>query len=679
MAINVGSAIAYLELDTSGFKEAIRGAGEDLESFSSSSEVIIAVGDTMEEVSLSAQGLNMSLQDTAVAVSNMVISIASSIMEFKICLSELKEAIIEVMEAVKDLADALLEDLVNALNKVRDLVKSGIFDLLYDGIMEVCDALSSLISQASKIVILEEALKKLTKAIEDTLKAARDLSISFDEMKNKIELLAGAVLELKNKIDELTEAEKADIIQANNLKNAITSLTEVITGLRENVELCLIPFGLFAAALKLCDNEAKALAKTINEELKPALDSLKEISIGLSIELSGKIKTATEQAGDSAKDLGSKLEDSAKKSEESTGVLASIRKALDPFISKVKEIIEVVEGWIEKFKKVIEVIKTIKELLSNFSKLEKVASILEKIISVAEKIIAPIEKIIEVVKKVIGAFDSLEAAASVFGEIAAAINPEVLIIIGIIAGIGLIVYEVIKHWDELKAYFKGLWKDFKEAAINIVDGFVEGIKEFGHKAWEAITWLGDQIVNFFTGLFGIKSPSKVFGEFGGFIIEGLVNGLTDGLGTVMKAIGNIGNSIIDKFKSLLGINSPSKVFAEYGGFIGEGLIQGIDNQEGAITTKFTGIANKIKDLGNVKPEFNGLNNMALSGAYGSNAGLGTGSSKQFNFTPNITMHISVADTGAKGTAQLTSELKTMAQNAIKNSMIDEFMADALRL
>jgi|GEM_PF-5414510 len=672
MAINVGAAIAYLELDTSNFSESLRGAGEDLESFASSGEVIIAVGDTMDEVSLSAQNLNMSLQDTAVAVSNMVISIASSIMELKICLSELKEAIIEIMEAVKNLADALLEGLVNALNKVKDLVKSGIFTLLYDEIMKVRDALSSLISQASKIGILEEAFRNLAKTIEDTSKAARDLSASFEEMKNKIELLTDAVLKLKNRIEELTEAEKADTIQVNNLKGAVTAL-------RESVELCLIPLSLFAAALKLIDYEAKALAKTINEELKPALDSLKEISMSLSVELSGKLITGTKQAGDSAKDLGDKLEDTAEKSGESVGVLASIRKALDPFISKIKEIIEVVEGWIEKFKNIIEILKTIKDFLSNFSKLEKVVGILEKIISVAEKIITPIEKIIDIVKKVIGAFDSLEAAAGVFAEIAGIISPNAVLIVAAIALIGFAVYEVIKHWDDLVAYFKGLGSKFNEFGENISQGFSKGIQDGLEILNDIGQWFKEKIIDPIKALFGIQSPSKVFAEFGGFIIQGLANGLTDGLDSVMETIANIGNGIIDKFKSLLGINSPSKVFAEYGGFIGEGLIQGIDNQEGIITSKFSGIANKIKNLGNVKLEFSRLNNMDLSGAYGGSTAFGASNSKQFNFTPNITMHISVADTGAKGTAQLTSELKTMAQNAIKNSMVDEFMADALRL
>jgi len=698
MAINVGSAIAYLELDTSQFIESIKGAGSELEGFASSREVIIVIGDTMDEVSLSAQGLNMSLQDTAVAVSNMVISIASSIMELKICLSELKEAIIEIMEAVKDLADALLDGLVNALNKVKDLVKSGIFTLLYDEIMKVSNALSSLISQVSKIGILEEAFRNLTKTIEDTSKAARDLSASFDEMKNKIELFTDAVLKLKNKIEELTEAEKADTIQVNNLKDAVT-------GLRDSVELCLIPFSLFAAALKLCDYEAKALAKTINEELKPALDSLKEISISLSIELSGKLTNSTKQAGDSAEDLGNKLKESAEKGEESTGMFSSIRKALEPFISKVKEIISFVEEWIGKFKKLIEILNTIKDFASKFEKLSKLVSILEKIISFLEKIIAPIEKVIEVVKKVMGAFESLEAASSVFAEMAAIITPEVALIVAAIALIAGAVYLVYKNWEGIKEFFDNLWEGvkgifnkfwvwlqnffkqwdwiidkFKEFGTNLAEGISEGLKIGWNLLVEGVKWVVSNMIEFFKELLGINSPSKVFAEFGGFIVDGLIDGLKAGWNKLKEGVAGLANLVKSIFASETETHSPSQVFVRFGNYIGDGLVLGLGEREDHISNKIKNITDKIKNIGSVSPDLKNLNNLDLKGNYKLSGQIqDPQSSRQFNFTPNITMHISVADTGAKGTAQLASELKTMAQNAIKNSMVDEFMADALRL
>lgn len=171
-----------------------------------------------------------------------------------------------------------------------------------------------------------------------------------------------------------------------------------------------------------------------------------------------------------------------------------------------------------------------------------------------------------------------------------------------------------------------------------------------------------------------------FSKIGHWITDGLLGGLKKGWDKVKGFAGKMAGGIKSTFKSILGINSPSRVFAAYGGFIGEGLLQGIEGQEGAINNKFGGLASKIKGLGNVRPNFNfgGLNDVALSGTKDS-YGKATNSNKQFNFTPNITMHIKVSDTGAKGTEQLTNELKSMTESALKNGMVDMFLKDIYRL
>jgi hypothetical protein len=166
---------------------------------------------------------------------------------------------------------------------------------------------------------------------------------------------------------------------------------------------------------------------------------------------------------------------------------------------------------------------------------------------------------------------------------------------------------------------------------------------------------------------------------GSSIWEGLIGGLEKGWDFVFEKVGNMAEGIKSIFKKVLDINSPSRVFKSYGIYTGEGYVEGLDAHEPVITGRFTALGDKIKNLGNVKPNFN-LSNAALSGAYtGSSDNFKNSSSKQYNFTPNIVMHVAIADTGAKGTAQLTNELKGMAHNAVKNSMVDEFMADALRL
>jgi len=60
------------------------------------------------------------------------------------------------------------------------------------------------------------------------------------------------------------------------------------------------------------------------------------------------------------------------------------------------------------------------------------------------------------------------------------------------------------------------------------------------------------------------------------IIDGIVNGIKNGSGLVWDAMKNLGNGAIDSFKEALGIHSPSRVFAEAGLNITRGVEQGVD-------------------------------------------------------------------------------------------------------
>jgi hypothetical protein len=249
------------------------------------------------------------------------------------------------------------------------------------------------------------------------------------------------------------------------------------------------------------------------------------------------------------------------------------------------------------------------------------------------------------------------------------------------------VYEVIKHWNQLKVYFQAFFDFCKNLFNKLMEFFkwvLDGIGNFIDWICNSISSLCDSVSQFFSN--SIDGWKMAWGDFTSFmsgigssIWEGLIGGLETGWDFVFEKVGNMAEGIKNIFKKVLDINSPSRVFKSYGIYTGEGYVEGLDAHEPVITGRFEALGDKIKNLGNVKPNFN-LSNAALTGAYnGSSSILKNNAPKQYNFTPNINMQISIADTGAKGTAQLTSELKGMAHTAVKNSMVDEFMADALRL
>jgi hypothetical protein len=89
--------------------------------------------------------------------------------------------------------------------------------------------------------------------------------------------------------------------------------------------------------------------------------------------------------------------------------------------------------------------------------------------------------------------------------------------------------------------------------------------------------------------FGFELPAK-FSEFGANILSGLVNGIASGLGAVKDAITGVADSTVGWFKEKLGIHSPSRVFGELGGFIGQGAAIGMEGEQGRVAKAAIGLA-----------------------------------------------------------------------------------------
>ena len=91
---------------------------------------------------------------------------------------------------------------------------------------------------------------------------------------------------------------------------------------------------------------------------------------------------------------------------------------------------------------------------------------------------------------------------------------------------------------------------------------------------------------------GISVPEN-FRSLGTFIIDGLIGGVAEKLGALRERITSIATGIKDWFKGVLGIHSPSRVFAEFGVNIVEGMINGIGSMIGALRDQVMGMAGNI--------------------------------------------------------------------------------------
>ncbi|MHB9938966.1 hypothetical protein CF098_13315 [Clostridium sporogenes] len=401
-------------------------------------------------------------------------------------------------------------------------------------------------------------------------------------------------------------------------------------------------------------------------------------------------------------------------------IQASIKKVQDSFAqlqtSIVKQLIPIFNNQLVPIlnNKLIPIFTKLAnkavELMNSFNKLPNpvknaIAIIIVSIAGVA-KTFTVLSKLVSTINNVIGIFGKLKKAGGIFGLLKTIITSKTLLILVAIAAIGLIVYEVIKHWDTLKKYatrfgnfIANIFKGIGRVINSIIQGAIHAFQGF----IRILQWVGGMVHNIINGCIaifrgvgtilhgivqgwinifrGLGNLAGALFNIGRNIVEGLINGIRAMFGRVGQVIGNLASEISSRFRKLLGINSPSRVFADYGNFIGEGLIQGIDNQESAINNKFKGIANKIKGLGNVRPNFNGLNNMSLSGAYGGTYASPYGPNnmnKSMGLTQDIKMYVTIPNADKEGANKIANEFKQMTESSMKNVMTGLFMNDVLR-
>ena len=129
-------------------------------------------------------------------------------------------------------------------------------------------------------------------------------------------------------------------------------------------------------------------------------------------------------------------------------------------------------------------------------------------------------------------------------------------------------------------------------------------------------------------MLGIEVPEG-FRSLGTFIIDGLIGGVTEKLAALRERITSIATGMMDWFKGVLGIHSPSRVFAGFGVNIVEGMINGIGSMVGALRDQVMGMAGSIAGwvqdaMGSALDSLSNGANRAIQLGKDTAAGLGQG-------------------------------------------------------
>jgi hypothetical protein len=93
----------------------------------------------------------------------------------------------------------------------------------------------------------------------------------------------------------------------------------------------------------------------------------------------------------------------------------------------------------------------------------------------------------------------------------------------------------------------------------------------------------------------IKDLPGQFARAGRDMVDGLVNGIRDRASSLVGAVRSLGESAMSTFTRVLDIRSPSRVFFEYGGFIVQGLIDGVEQMTPELEQQMRKIARLTND------------------------------------------------------------------------------------
>ncbi|WP_254909253.1 phage tail tape measure protein [Clostridium tyrobutyricum] len=444
---------------------------------------------------------------------------------------------------------------------------------------------------------LRSALTNLASPTKSAASTMKELGMNFFDAHGKMLPLGDVIQQLKDKTSGLTQQQKASVMQTLFGKEAMSGMLALVDQGPDK-------FRSLEKGLKNCDGEGKKMADTMQNNLKGAIEGMK-----------GSIETMGIRIGD---------------------VLApGIRKAAD-FIGKLAD------GFSNLPRPIQTAIVYLGIIAAAFG---PTMIIFSKFITSTMTVVGAMSKIGNAARTAGTIFRGLRSAASIFSALPALINPPVLITVGIIVGLGLIVYEVIKHWDGFKKYasafgnaiknifksigsffsksikgwkmiftgfkdflsksakgwiliFKNLGPNMKAIGKFVFEGLYSGISSMTKKIEDKVKSIAGSIKEKFKNILGIHSPSRVFIQYGSYISDGLIEGLRLKDKFVIDKISDTASAISGKFTKVLDIHSPSKVFTGYGENIGQGLVDGMQNKMGDVSQQAKDLAAQTIQQGN---------------------------------------------------------------------------------
>lgn len=640
MAVDVGSAVGYLDLDISGFLNGLKSAQDEAGKTSTSiTDKLDAVGSKLSKtgtkmtalVTTPIVGAGTAAVKTAAnfesamskvsAISGATGDDLDALTEkakemgetTKFSASESADAfqymamagwkteqMLDGIEGIMNLAAASGEDLATTSDIVTDALTA--FGLGAEDSAHFADVLAAASSNANtNVSMLGESFKYVAPLAGALGYTTEDVGVALGLMANAGIKAGQAGTSLRSAISGLISPSKEAAgwmeelgISITNEDGSMKSLAEVMDMLREKMA------GLSES------EQAEAASAMFGERAMSGMLAI----VNASTTDYQKLTDALANADGTAKNMADTMNDNLNGQltllkSQIEGVAIKLGNILIPII---KQIVDKISEWVDWF--------------SNLStEQQKLILKIAGIVAVIGPLLLIIGKIITAVSTVIKIINAIKTAMIALNAVMLA-NPIFLIVAAIAALIAIFVL-LWNKCEGFRNFWKGLWEEIKKT----VEKYLDAIVGFFKVAWEIIKTVWNAVKDFFKGIWdGIK---EVFSDVKDFFVSrfkqsvenikivwnaitGFFKGIWNGIKNIFKSVGEW---FVEKFKYPIAIiitiwsklreifqaiwEAIKQVFAAVGNWFGEKFQEAIDSIKAVwsiVVDFFSGIWNGIKNV-----------------------------------------------------------------------------------
>ncbi|MBE2937490.1 phage tail tape measure protein [Anoxybacillus flavithermus] len=163
-------------------------------------------------------------------------------------------------------------------------------------------------------------------------------------------------------------------------------------------------------------------------------------------------------------------------------------------------------------------------------------------------------------------------------------------------------------WNNVKNTAVNIWNAIKGSISNIVSNLSSAVQSTFNGLKSAVSSIfsgvKDTLINLWEGIKNTaKSWASSFVEIGKDLLRGIWNGMSSMADWLWDKVRSMLSGLTDKIKNFFGIRSPSRLFAEYGGYLSQGLAIGITDDaklaENSVVDMAKRVAKAGQQIGNI--------------------------------------------------------------------------------